>query len=229
MNFEVYYNIVKFISQILGPSYSVSLFDFNSQSDEALLVFSSEDSRQASFTGKYIQKLYPNLYSNNEPFLHDVLCSDSADERTSIFFLFNENNSPSGAILVTYNIGERNHLISKLQAMLNITPPKHENMQLERAAKDTSPIPKTFTPEMLPMHVASILREYGIEPGQVQLSADEKFQIIKTLNERGVFLLKNSVVEVAEQLNSSEATIYRYLSKLNRKSTDGNWEPVRLI
>ena len=229
MSLDVYYNIAKFISQILGPSYSVSLFDFNSQGDEALLVYSSEDSRPVSLTGKYIQKLSPNLNSSKEPFLHDVLCSDSADERTSIFFLFDENNSPSGAISVTYNIGERNNLISALQAMLNIAPLKHENMQLERATKDASPIPKTFTPEMLPMHVASILREYGIEPGQVQLSADEKFQIINTLNERGVFLLKNSVVEVAEQLNSSEATIYRYLSKLNRKASDDNWEPIRLI
>ena len=113
--------------------------------------------------------------------------------------------------------------------MLNITPPKHENALPEKEPKSESPIPKTLTPEMLPMHVASILREHGIEPGQVQLSADEKFQIINTLNERGVFLLKNSVVEVAEQLNSSEATIYRYLSKLNRKSSDGHWEPVRLI
>ena len=229
MDFDAYYNIVKFISQIFGPSYSVSLYDFNTQNGEASLIYSSEDNRQASCTCKYIKELYSNLSSTAEPFLHNVLCSDSADERTSVFFLPEENGFPSGAISVTYNIGERNQLISALQTMLNITPPKHENTLPEKEPKGESPIPKTLTPEMLPMHVASILRENGIEPGQVQLSADEKFQIINTLNERGVFLLKNSVVEVAEQLNSSEATIYRYLSKLNRKSSDGNWEPVRLI
>ena len=37
MDFDAYYNIVKFISQIFGPSYAVSLYDFNPQNDEALL------------------------------------------------------------------------------------------------------------------------------------------------------------------------------------------------
>ncbi|WP_238558869.1 helix-turn-helix domain-containing protein [Yersinia pestis] len=40
---------------------------------------------------------------------------------------------------------------------------------------------------------------------------DEKKEIVKKLNEKGVFLLKGAVAEVAMRLETSEQTIYRYL------------------
>jgi len=40
------------------------------------------------------------------------------------------------------------------------------------------------------------------------------------LNRKGVFLLKGSVSYVAKELHSSEASIYRYLGKLNSKGQE---------
>ena len=42
--------------------------------------------------------------------------------------------------------------------------------------------------------------------------------IIDILNRKGVFLLKGSVSHVAQTLHSSEASIYRYLGKLNNRA-----------
>ena len=42
-------------------------------------------------------------------------------------------------------------------------------------------------------------------------------EIMDILNRKGVFLLKGSVSYVAKELHSSEASIYRYLGKLNNK------------
>ena len=42
-------------------------------------------------------------------------------------------------------------------------------------------------------------------------------EIMDILNRKGVFLLKGSVSYVAKELRSSEASIYRYLGKLNSK------------
>ena len=42
-------------------------------------------------------------------------------------------------------------------------------------------------------------------------------EIMDILNRKGVFLLKGSVSHVAQTLHSSEASIYRYLGKLNNK------------
>ena len=51
-----------------------------------------------------------------------------------------------------------------------------------------------------------------------RLTQDEKMEIMATLNRKGVFLLKGSVSYVAKELHSSEASIYRYLGKLNNRS-----------
>ena len=43
-------------------------------------------------------------------------------------------------------------------------------------------------------------------------------EIMDALNRKGVFLLKGSVSYVAKELHSSEASIYRYLGKLNNRA-----------
>lgn len=48
------------------------------------------------------------------------------------------------------------------------------------------------------------------------LSQDEKIAIVEKLDGKGVFLFKGAVALVAGRLQTSEATIYRYLSKINR-------------
>ena len=58
----------------------------------------------------------------------------------------------------------------------------------------------------------------GNDPVEVdRLTQDEKMEIMDILNRKGVFLLKGSVSHVAQTLHSSEASIYRYLGKLNNK------------
>ena len=43
---------------------------------------------------------------------------------------------------------------------------------------------------------------------------EEKIRIVESSHHAGIFYMKGAVSEVAAQLGSSEATIYRYLSKL---------------
>lgn len=50
-----------------------------------------------------------------------------------------------------------------------------------------------------------------------RMTPTEKMEIMATLNAQGVFLLKGAIRGVAEHLAASEATIYRYLQKLNEE------------
>jgi predicted transcriptional regulator YheO len=49
-----------------------------------------------------------------------------------------------------------------------------------------------------------------------RFNAEEKQAIVRELDDRGVFLVKGSVSELSKKLNTSEATIYRYLHQLQR-------------
>ncbi|MEG1943346.1 MAG: helix-turn-helix domain-containing protein, partial [Angelakisella sp.] len=50
-----------------------------------------------------------------------------------------------------------------------------------------------------------------------RLTQEEKMHIIELLDQKGVFMLKGAVGYVAEKLCCSQASIYRYLSKINRE------------
>ena len=63
--------------------------------------------------------------------------------------------------------------------------------------------------------VSQVVADYPVEVDR--LTQDEKMEIMDILNRKGVFLLKGSVSHVAQALHSSEASIYRYLGKLNNK------------
>lgn len=50
-----------------------------------------------------------------------------------------------------------------------------------------------------------------------RLTQVEKVAIVRELKNRGVFLMKGTIPPVAELLGCSEATIYRYLSIVNKE------------
>ncbi|MNI74519.1 hypothetical protein D3C73_1306070 [compost metagenome] len=60
--------------------------------------------------------------------------------------------------------------------------------------------------------IGSVIGKLAIPPDR--LSSQEKIDIVRELNDLGVFLLKGGVSEAAAALSISEPTVYRYLQKL---------------
>jgi hypothetical protein len=65
--------------------------------------------------------------------------------------------------------------------------------------------------------------EHGIRASE--MSRSQKQQVVKELDERGAFLIKKSVEQVAERLGVSRFTIYNYLDEANRESGSGSGRP----
>lgn len=59
------------------------------------------------------------------------------------------------------------------------------------------------------------LAEYPVEPKR--LSMKERIQVSHDLNEDGLFLLKGGISALAERLEVSEPTVYRYLQRIRRE------------
>lgn len=66
--------------------------------------------------------------------------------------------------------------------------------------------------DMISAAVAACLPDPAFPPER--LTQPEKMKIVKELNSNGFFLIKGSVLQCSKRLNCSEATIYRYLSKI---------------
>lgn len=61
--------------------------------------------------------------------------------------------------------------------------------------------------------------ELGVRAAE--MSRSQKQQVVKELDERGAFLIKKSVEQVAERLGVSRFTIYNYLDQANREDEPG--------
>ena len=57
------------------------------------------------------------------------------------------------------------------------------------------------------------LSHYAVSPSR--LSQTEKLEIVHHLDQKGIFLVKGAIAELAESLQTTETTIYRYLNRLN--------------
>jgi len=53
----------------------------------------------------------------------------------------------------------------------------------------------------------------ALDVDPARLTFEEKKEVVEALNDKGVFLLKGTISEVAQRLDVSEQTIYRYLKK----------------
>ena len=58
------------------------------------------------------------------------------------------------------------------------------------------------------------LDRYGVEP--TRLSYQEKMEVVRSLDEKGIFLVKGAITELAAALKTTEVTIYRYINKLQQ-------------
>ena len=62
--------------------------------------------------------------------------------------------------------------------------------------------------------LAQELDRYGVEP--TRLSYQEKMEVVRSLDEKGIFLVKGAITELAAALKTTEVTIYRYINKLQQ-------------
>jgi predicted transcriptional regulator YheO len=63
--------------------------------------------------------------------------------------------------------------------------------------------------------ISNTLSKFESEP--MRMTMDEKKQVVKKLEEKGIFRLKGVVAEVADGLEVSDQTVYRYLKELGKR------------
>lgn len=65
--------------------------------------------------------------------------------------------------------------------------------------------------ELVVQKIEDIFADHAISP--TRMTIEEKKEIVRLMNQKGIFLLKGSVTIVADRLNVSEQTVYRYIKE----------------
>jgi predicted transcriptional regulator YheO len=129
--------------------------------------------------------------------------------RSSSFFILDKLGNPRGMLCINTDVTKYQQafdLLQKLAFIPGFNEQEKENQGIE--AFHTSP------KELINGIISDVTNsgEISVE----RLTVDEKIEIVKRLNTEKFFLIKGAVSEVSEILGVSVATIYRYLSKINK-------------
>ena len=218
--------LVDFLGKILGPDYEVALHELLDDSNEIIAIANGELTGRhlgSPLSNKMLEFLTSRLYETQDYVLRfestsvtgKKLCSNS-------LFIKDPHGRLVGLLCINFDSSRYQALSKQVMDLCGgaLLPAEPSGTSLIVDQNDPSETAREQGyPTSIAGATASIVSEVvSSYPVPVErLTQDEKMEIMAALNRKGVFLLKGSVSYVAKELHSSEASIYRYLGKLNNK------------
>lgn len=205
--------MVNFLGNTFGNNTEITLYDF-SKTEEGELIKKSSGSKlelggELSKSLKNIIKKYKDKQDNKIEYITKIPGKDMEGRlyRISTFFIKDMEKKLIGIMNIKVDITDMvisaNYLNETLKELTggperNLKKESEEEEKYENTLEEYSQqlINKYFNEMKKPVDA---------------LSTNEKIEVIKELDKRGIFQLKGSIAELSKRFNTSEKTIYRYL------------------
>lgn len=221
--------IVDFLGHILGPDYEIALHELDADSNRIVAIANGELTGRhlgSPLSNKMLEFVAENLHETQDYVLRfestaatgKKMCSNS-------MFIKGSDGELAGLLCINFDSSRYEELAGRVMDLCGglIAPGVKSGTSLIADNNDPSvdevkgSYPTSIAGATASI-VSSVVSAYPVEVSR--LTQEEKMEIMDTLNRKGVFLLKGSVSYVAKELHSSEASIYRYLGKLNSKAQE---------
>ena len=204
-----YIPLVDFLAEVFGDDAEVVLQDVSDFNNSVISIRNNHISGRklgAPATNLVLKVMNGNFTDKNYVRNYRGVSAVGKVVRSSTYFIKDDKNVVVGMLCINIDIDKlvqlKNHLdgILKLPEEIFEKTTERFSVSAEGLASDS---------------IETILEESGISPER--MSQEEKMEVVYKLDKNGVFLVKGSICKVASVLNVSNATIYRYLSKIRRE------------
>ena len=204
-----YIPLVDFLAEVFGDDAEVVLQDVSDFNNSVISIRNNHISGRklgAPATNLVLKVMNGNFTDKNYVTNYRGVSAAGKVVRSSTYFIKDDKNVVVGMLCINIDIDKlvqlKNHLdgILKLPEEIFEKTTERFSVSAEGLASDS---------------IETILEESGISPER--MSQEEKIEVVYKLDKNGVFLVKGSICKVASVLNVSNATIYRYLSKIRRE------------
>ncbi len=213
-DFTSYIQLVDFLGACLGDETEVVLHSFEDINHSVIAMYNGHISGRtlgAPLTSFALSKLKDKGKEGPPYYLNYLgMSKNNTPLRSNSFFILDKQGNPRGMLCINTDVSKYQQaaeLIQKLAFMPALANEQRDNIAVE--AFQSSPR------DMINGIINEVTRSAGI--AIERLTVDEKIEIVRRLNVDKFFLIKGAVSQVATMIGTSEATIYRYLSNLNKK------------
>lgn len=213
---EQYKILVQFLGQALGSDYEIVLHDLSEGGNAIVAIANGQISGRSE--GAPLTNLALRFLADREYEQHNFkvgyrgVSQANTELRSSTMFVKDETGRLIGMLCVNF---DPTRCRKAAQAVLEVCG-LGAGPAVQNSADPAGLLgAETFVgsvPDAVHSAILEVTGAAGVPSSR--LTMEEKVRIVDALNQGGLFYLKGAVSEVAAQLGCSEATIYRYLSKV---------------
>lgn len=226
-----YIRLTEFMGRLLGKDYEIVLHDLEDKEHSIVAIannFISGRKVGGPITNVALQIISDKSYLSTDFRSHySGVASDGTRLISSTMFIKNSSNELIGLLCVNFSDKRYRALSEKLLNLRHVDPFVDSNFSyneemahlLQPSANPYESLPENSV-ETFCNTTDDVTRETALQTmaelniSAERLTADEKFAIVEKMNARGAFMLKGAVKTVADVLDCSQATIYRYLAEI---------------
>lgn len=218
---ENYKQIAEFLYQCFLDNCEIVVHDFTDINNSIVAIYNGEISSRgvgAPVTDFALEIIKNKRYKQQNYVANYTTVSNTGKKlRSATYFIKNEEGDLLGLLCINIDVSiyeETSKILSRL--IKGPAPQQSTVVEEEEEVGYTLQVKEgieTFSASVDEMVETIIYKETTGIPVD-RLHSDEKMELVRILNEKGVFMLKGGVASAAKALAISEATVYRYLSKL---------------
>ncbi|ABV62399.1 MULTISPECIES: helix-turn-helix transcriptional regulator [Bacillus] len=207
---ESYIPLAKSTAKMFGPNCEVVIHDLTNPQASVMFTVNNH------VTGREIGQSFDHLVKTvlqSEDFKEDYLAGytfvteDKRTIRSSTSLIRDSKQKVIGAFCINFDIEALNQMQQFIDTFLTT--------QVEaQGAETTSNDDLENVEEIVDQLIQQIIQN-SVHP---VMKRHEKIELIKFMDEKGIFLMKGSVEKVASMLGISKVTVYSYLDEIKNKS-----------
>ena len=209
---QQYIPLTEFFSRVLGTDYSISLYDLSKSTPSLVVAFP----QSSKINDNILSELINKATETEDIIINQTISSAPNHTLSASCMLIYQSDILLGMLCITFddvryrNICQQVFQLCRPNATAMANMKLHTNNAAQQAGNSKTPAVHT---ELVARDAAiDALHSYGVCASR--LSSEERLEIIKALDDAGIFLLKGAVKDVATVLECSSASVYRYLSQI---------------
>ncbi|MGB6177701.1 helix-turn-helix transcriptional regulator [Carnobacterium sp.] len=217
---EHYKKIVYYFGELLGPTYEVLLHVLTSETDSYIGAIANGElsgrSLDAPLTDFALNLIKDKVYLEKDFITgYKGTVSNGKEFRSSTLFIKDSNGKLTGLLCINFDVDQYKYIAKDILSLAQIILPIND-----LSSNDKEPYIENFSNSVRDI-ILTVIDSKLLSP-DIKLSQNQKIEIIKILEDKGVFQIKGAVVEVAATLSISEASVYRYLQTVMRNKEASN-------
>lgn len=208
-----YFPLVEFLGEVFGKDCEITLHDVRNLENSLILIKNNISGRKigAPLTDLTLKVLSDSQYTDKNYITKYISKTKNGNKFcSSTYFIKNKDGKIIGFLCININTGKFDKIKSDLNNFFDGLYGRQYLNNNNDNNKTTENLNSTID-ELVMSIIKNTLSEMDIPPER--MSVEEKMNIVSKLNCKGVFLLKGAIAKVANELKTSENTIYRYINK----------------